>query len=88
MVDEIQTLIEMKQQILLRHIVYIEYFVVVDLIKILSDEKPYLWEKGFAGVSHLQNMLDVDLIQSLFILGVFHISQEEVGKNLAHFYKL
>ncbi len=60
MMDKIQTFIEMKQQILLRHIINIEYLVVVDLINLLSDEKPYLWEKGFAGVSHLQNMLDVD----------------------------
>ena len=38
MMDEIQALIEVKQQILLRHIVHIEYLVVVDLYKLLSEE--------------------------------------------------
>ena len=39
MMDEIQALIEVKQQILLRHIVHIEYLVVVDLYKLLLSEE-------------------------------------------------
>jgi len=39
LVNEIHTLIEMKQQILLWHIINIEYLVVVDLIKIFCQTK-------------------------------------------------
>jgi hypothetical protein len=47
---------------------------------------PYFWEKGFAGVSDLKNILNLDEIESLFIFGVFHIAKKQSWQYLTHFY--
>jgi hypothetical protein len=51
--------------------------------KKLND--PYFWEKRFAGVSDLKNILNLDIIESLFIFGVFHIAKKQSWQYLTHF---
>ena len=47
---------------------------------------PYLWKKGFAGVSDLQNVPNLDKIEGFFVFGIFYVAKKQAGQYLTHFY--
>ena len=74
--DEVDSLVEVEDQILLRHVINPEDFV-REVLCLDQLGCCYLWEAGLEGVGHVKNRSALDALQRFFVLSEVHVPQEE-----------
>ena len=74
--DEVDSLVEVEDQILLRHVINPDDFV-REVLYLGQLRYCYLWEAGLEGVGHVKNRSALNALQSFFVLSEVHVPQEE-----------